>query len=316
MATEFPTLLDIAKASGVDAVVGLIDEVAISTPEVTGVDMRGNVVPRVGASRTIDGVSYETLVRIADPTVRFRDANEGVPGTKSRYENRIVSTYTLNPRWECDKAVADRHADGPEAYIAMEGAAQVRAGLHHIARQFYYGTGNDAKGFPGLAEVVDSTMVLDAGGTTAATGSSVWAVKFGPQNVQWVWGRNGALELAPVRLESIEDTDGNRFDAYIESILAYPGLQVGNKYSVARIKDLTADSGKGLTDDLLAQLVDLFPTSVGEPDVIFMTRRSRSQWRNSRTATNTTGAPAPLPTNYEGIPVLVTDAITNTETLS
>jgi len=37
------------------------------------------------------------------------------------------------------------------------------------------------------------------------------------------------------------------------------------------------------------------------------------QLRDSRTATNVTGAPAPRPTEVEGIPIIVTDAIVNTE---
>ena len=55
------TLLDIAKANGSDAAVGLIEEVMTYSPEVSR-----------GAARTIKGLSYKTLVRTTLPTAAFR----------------------------------------------------------------------------------------------------------------------------------------------------------------------------------------------------------------------------------------------------
>ena len=300
-----PTLLDIAKANGSDGVVGLIDEATKAHPELT-----------LAAARTIKGLNYKTLVRTANPTVGFRNANEGTAATKGAYENRLFETYILNPRWECDKAVADRYEDGPEAYIALEASAILEAAMQTLATQFYYGTGADAKGFPGLLAAYDATnMVVDAGGTTAATGSSVWALRFGPKNVTWVYGNNGSLELSDVAEQRILDASDNPFTAYVQELLAYPGLQVASLYCIGRIKKLTADSGKGLTDDLIAELLSKFPVGV-RPDVMLMTRRSLRQLQDSRTATNATGAPAPFPTEAFGVPIAPTDAITNTEALT
>ena len=93
------------------------------------------------------------------------------------------------------------------------------------------------------------------------------------------------------------------------------GLQVGNVNGLCRIRDLTEDSGKGLTDDLLAQMVATCPVGY-RPDVLFMSRRSRRQLQQSRTATNATGAPAPTPIDHDGIPIVATDSITDTEALS
>jgi len=300
-----PTLLDIAKANGSDGVVGLIDEATKAHPELV-----------LAPARTIKGLNYKTLVRTANPTVGFRNANEGTAATKGTYENRLVETYILNPRWECDKAVADRYEDGPEAYIALEASAILEAAMQTLATQFYYGTGADAKGFPGLLAAYDATnMVVDAGGTTATTGSSVWALRFGPKNVTWVYGNGGSLELSDVAEQRILDADDNPFTAYVQELLAYPGLQVASLYSIGRIKKLTADSGKGLTDDLIAELLSKFPVGV-RPVVMLMTRRSLRQLQDSRTATNATGAPAPFPTEAFGVPIAPTDAITDTEALT
>jgi major capsid protein gp7 len=315
------TLLDIAKANGTDPVVGLIDETSKAHPEITAV-----------AARTIKGLSYRTWVRTSLPTSSFRNANTGVAATKSTYENRTVDTFILNPRFEVDKAVADRYEDGAAAYLAIEANAIMESSFQQLSKQFYYGrtvTNNgigDPLGHPGLIDAYDSTnMVVDAGGTTANTGGSVWLVKFGPQWVQWVYGADGLLSVSEPMLQRVLDGSSNPYDAYCQSLLAYPGLQVGTTRGVCRIKKLTADSGKGLTDVLLSQAISKFQVGV-VPDAIFMSRRSRQQLQASRTVTlfgqggvkpsGGLATLAPIPTEYDGIPIMVTDAIQDTESLS
>jgi hypothetical protein len=90
---------------------------------------------------------------------------------------------------------------------------------------------------------------------------------------------------------------------------------VGSVNSICRIKKLTADSGNGLTDDLIAQALEKFPAGV-RPDVMFMSKRSRRQLQNSRTAVNATGAPAPFPVESHGVPIVVTSALSNVEALT
>lgn len=300
-----PTLMDIAIANGCDPVVGLIEEVVKAHPELT-----------LGAARTIKGLNYPTLVRTALPTVGFRNANEGYTPGKSTWERRLWECFILNPRWECDKAIADSYEDGAAAYISLEANGMMEAATIALCSQFYYGTGSDAKGFPGLLASLDTTnMVVDAAGTTDNTASSLWAVRFGPQDVQWIWGNNGSMTVSPVSEARVLDGSSNPYTAYVQEMLARPGLQVGNKWAIGRIKKLTADSGKGLTDTLIATLLSKFPVGRG-PDILLCSRRSLQQLRASRTATNATGAPAPFPTEAFGVPLVPTDAITDTEALA
>ena len=156
----------------------------------------------------------------------------------------------------------------------------LEAAMQTLASQFYYGVQLDTnKGFPGLISAYDTTdMVVDAGGTTASTGSSVWAVRWNNQDVQWIWGNNGSLELSDVSEQRILDALSNPFTAYVQEIFAHPGLQVASKWSVGRIKKITADATKTLTDALIATLLAKFP--VGKmPDVLYMSRRSLAQLR-------------------------------------
>lgn len=300
-AATMPTMLDMVKFQGNDAVVGLIEEVISKVPELALLPARG-----------IPGRSYKTLARTSLPTTSFRNPNEGSDESKSGYEEREVQTFALNPSWKCDKMVADIHPDGPEAYIATEGAGMTRAAAMAICRQMYYGRDNDAKGFQGLINFVDSGMVVDATGTTVNGGSSVWAVKFGLQDVSLCFGANGDLSLEDVRIESAFDASGKRFTAYVQELSSWVGLSVLSKWSVGCIKNLTTQDSKKLTDSHLSQLLELFPE---DPDCFLMTRRSRGQLQRSRTATNATGAEAPRPTEYEGIPIVVSESLVNTEAI-
>jgi hypothetical protein len=166
-----------------------------------------------------------------------------------------------------------------------------------------------------LLDVVDANFLVDAGGTTANTGSSVWAVKFGSKAVQWVYGANGSMLPTEVSERDVRDTDGNPYTAYFQEMFLYPGLQVSSPRFIARIRKLTEDSGCRLTDARLSALLEKFPVGV-RPDALFMTKRSRRQLRDSRTDTNDTGREAPTPTDYEGIPIVVTESIVDTEPLT
>lgn len=312
-----PSFMDIVKANNADREVGLIDEAIRLHPELSLAD-----------TREIPGISYRTLVRtsLGNTTGSFRRANEGSMPPVHGYENRLVECYISEPRFQSDKAIADSYVDGAAAFIAMETGGTLEGEMQALASQFYYGaagTIGNAKGFPGLIDSYDATNnVVDAAGTTANTGSSCWMVRFGPQQVRWVLGSGGRMAFSPVRIESLIDASNTalRYDGYVQTMLFRPGLQVGSLFSCVRIKKLTADAGKGLTDALISQGLAKFKAGT-QPDVILCSRRSLQQLQASRTATNPTGNPAPFPTDFAGIggqniPIRITEAISNAESLT
>jgi hypothetical protein len=307
------TLLDLAKLNGADPVVGLIEEVATASPEVT-------TIP----ARTIRGTSYKTVIRNSRPTVAFRAANEGTDPTKSNFTERLVECFILSARIEVDKAVARGYEDGPEALQAIEAVGVMRAALSTVGSQTIYGTTAGAKGFVGLQDLVTTfgtELVVDAGGTTANTGSSVYAIKAGPQGVQYVYGNSSTFDLSPFREGDALDSNSKRYAAFIADLTSWIGLQCVNKFAVGRLKDATEDSGKGVTDAKLAELLSKFP--VGErPTHFLMNRRSAYQLQISRTMTASTkqeaftGILPGTPTESFGIPIIITDSINSTEALS
>lgn len=313
--TGMPNLLDLAKQRGNDVIVGLIEESILVNPEI-------GVFP----ARTIGGTSYKTLVRTGYPTAQFRSANEGTPRSKSSFENRVVETYIIDSQVGADKAVADAWEPGGAPAYQMIEAAGVLEGVHRrIAKSIYYGNSpasvtaglGDAKGFPGFIDCYDNTAAheIDATGSTAKT--SVWAVKLGIKDVHMIEGGNSTLSLLPEwRIQSLLDSNNNPFTAYVNSLMGWLGMQVGSVNSLIRIKNIGTDTGKGFTDALGQAALELFPTGVF-PDYFICNRRSRRQLTQSRQPLATGALPTnvivPLATEIEGVPLLVTDAISNNE---
>jgi hypothetical protein len=313
------TFLDVAKLNGSDAVVGLVEESIVSAPEV-------NLFP----VRTVKGTSYKTLARTGRPSVDFIAASQGIPAGKSTFENKTFECAILGGRVEVWKSVLDAPENGtPEDIKATEAIGVMESAMEKIGSQIFYGTTDlgSAKGFSGLANFVDGAMILDATGTTANTGSSVYMVVFGEKAVQLVMGLNAKIELGEFRVESLEDADGNKGPGEVADLCSWIGLQCASKYAVVRIKNLTEQDGKGVTDALLSKAQELFPAKM-KADAIFMSRRSRRQLKDSRAAKVSLqsggkqgdlgggSAYVPTPTDFEGIPIIATDSILNTEPIA
>ncbi len=313
-----PTLLDIAKLNGNDKVVGLIEE-----------NLKVSAAAQVIPFRTVKGTSYTTGVRTGLPTAGFRTANDGQVASKSTFAKRIVECFIFGGNIEADVAVADAYEDGAAAWQMIEGAGIVEAGLRALSSQVFYGVTADANGFAGLkafatysgTTAAGDALTINAGGSTSTTASSVYLVKYGPQHVQFVGGQNGRFTLPDFYKQMVNGNTG-RYEAYVSALTAWIGLQILNENAVRRIANLTEDSGKGLTDALLAKAFAEFPSGI-VPDAIFMSRRSRRQLQASRTVTlfgQGSGRPnqpnvAPIPTEYEGVPIHVDDAILNTDAI-
>ncbi|TWT51835.1 hypothetical protein KOR42_33080 [Thalassoglobus neptunius] len=314
MANVYMTLADIAK----------INDKNLADIEVTDLLDDAPVLKVLGADESSNGESHKYTKETGAPVVGFRAANDGRENKASADTLVTIALKILDASFTVDKAVADIHNKGPEYILAREGRRHLKAAMAGAEAQFFYGVGADSAGFAALADNaglngLSDAMVVNATGTTADTGSSVWAIRTNDSGSDLMaigGGRgNSGFNIEWGETEVIRAAGSTGFyPAYFTPISAWMGLQIGSAYSVGRIANLTADAGKGLTDDLIAELLSKFPAT-RKPNLLAMSRRSLLQLQQSRTATNATGAPAPFPTESHNVPIVVTDSIGNTEAL-
>jgi hypothetical protein len=262
--------------------------------------------PMIGDSMTL-------TVRTDLPDVRFRKYNEGVARSKSKFETRIFQAMPISHQIAVDKELADNQVDRGR-FLQNHASGVMESKMRLISSQFYYGTGADSKGFPGLiAQTLSGAAhTVDAGGSTAKT--SVWLLGIGPERIEFLLPGGRTATLNPDwPVETVYDASGNPFQAYSNWLNGSIGLRVANKNTAIRIYDIGTDTGKGLTDALLYKALEKADDLKFMPTHIFMRGRSLEQLRASRVATNATGAPVPLPTTWEGIPIIRTAGITLAE---
>lgn len=273
------TLLDAAKL-GTDAgkTSRLVEATADAAPEVFTIA----VIP----SR---GTSYYSAKRTGLPTVAFRRANEGQTVTKSTFTLELKEMFRLESIYEVDRAIAHAYAGGWERFLDIEGQGHVRSALTTIGQQMFYGTASDALGFTGLKQLLPkgAAIVVDAGGTTAATASSVYAAKIGAEHVSFAINEGTPLVPSKPISQQKRLSDGTMLPIYCGGVGIWIGLQVANENCIGRVCNVTADAGKGVTDALIASLLQKFPKGF-KPDFLYMSARSLAQLRQSR-STNTQG---------------------------
>lgn len=276
---------------------------------------------QAAAARSVRGNSFVYTRQTAAPGVGFRAANDGVENVKTTYEKVTVNLGILDASFAVDVAVAQSDERGWQHIMGVEAMNHLRQAMFEVEQQIINGTvGNvTTNAFDGFADQsnldgLSDSMVIDGGGSTANTGSSVYLVRVGEGDVQVLWGQNGEISIGEMQIVERAGSGTGRFPAYYHPITGWCGVKIGSTYSVARIANLTEDADDGLTDDKIYQAMALFPAD-RMPTHILMNRRSLRQLQNSRTATNATGAPAPFPQSVEGVPIIVTDAISSTEAL-
>lgn len=310
MADTFMTLDDLVK----------LNDQNLADFEVSDLLMACPLLAVLHAQPSSNGTNHSYLKESGAPVVGFRSLSHGRFNSADADTNVEIALKILDASFSEDKAGADIYKKGAQAYLARRSKRHLRSAFKGAEKQILYGTGSDADGFVGLAQastvdaLADTDHVVNAGGSTANGATSVWLINSGEDAVSVITGNDGQIQIGDITVIKNVDADGKSYPAYYVPILGWIGLQVGSAWDIVRIVNLTTQDGCGLDDDLLSQAMEKFPTDK-KPTHIAMSRQSRGQLQRSRTATTATGATAPIPTEYEGIPIVCTDQIVNTEAL-
>lgn len=295
------TLLDLAKLeNGIGY--NIIEENVSRAPEL-----------RLIPADTMVGDTMQLTVRTDLPTVGFRDANEGTPRSKSTYINRVFQTAILDHQTAIDKAMADKRNPIARARLfENHSSGALEAAFRHVGKQFYYGTGNDAKGFPGLLAQYKAAATHEVDATGTAAKSSVWFLRVGVETIEFLFGNDRTITFgSDWPIETVYDAASNPFQAYTNWMTGNIGMRVANQNSAVRIKNIGTASGKTLTFTHMRTAYQKMTDLGWEPTHIFMSPRSQEQlWNVSVTAENPNPA---VPTSWQGIPIVVSNSISNDE---
>lgn len=293
-------------------------------------------------------LKYETLTRTAYPNAGFHDMGGGHANSKSGWKNETFECFPFGGRVQVAKHIADNNKRGGAAGLfAAEGSGIAKASMFAIAQQIYGGRVIGSKGFPGLKNFTAfgttftdpltgktySLYINGSTGATAGTGSSIYMIKFNragqgqiPDGVTLTFGTGSVFNLEDPIVESVVDPNDSTkmLRVYASDLQGFAGLIIPNQHCVRRIGNLSSDSGKKATWDLMDTAWQSWPQGV-KPDVIMMSARSQAQLQaDSTVVVNATagqarqpGQPlkAALPTEYNGVPIIVTDAIPDNDAI-
>jgi hypothetical protein len=283
---------------------------------VTDVFNAAPVLVKMAATTASNGTTHRYIKEVGAPTVGFRTVNGGLDNNIADDDLVSIDLSILDASYAVDKAMADAYKGGPEALLARYAKKHLRAALFAFESQIF--TSTQTNGFSGLDDELDNyghAMVVDGGSHTGSANTSVWAIRTGDdeQDAMVVLGQEGQIVIGQSVEQRLSTTDSppKHYSGIWTPIQAWVGLQIGGSKSVGRIANLDTGSNK-LTDAKLADLISRFPAGRG-PTLIAMSRRSQYQLQSSRTATNSMGTEAPFPQEAFGVPIIVTDAISDTE---
>lgn len=310
------SLYTLIQRNGSDALTGLIEDFTQYSPEYSQIP----VITRAG-------ITYKTLSRTSLPGAGFRLVNQGITGSASTYAQRVHEMFFVDTPLIVDEAVykGDDGVTGDILY--QEGQGGLQSTINLIANQTYYGAVADgSNGFVGLR----SQLLPTGSGLTAVTASSAqntttaYGLWLNPQGVTYSVGKYGEIAFPPFQRQFVSTnttaaSTPSGFWAYVSNISCYIGLSVGSLYSVFGITGVSLAAP--LTDALaLNQLIQV-PLTRRAGFTWFMNKTAWGSLQKSRTAINfqpataKSGTPAwsPPPLELEGYPIVVTEALTNTE---
>ena len=304
----------VTNAGQVDVTRGIVEEALAAVPEMQFFD-----------ADIIAGTVVNTLARVSLPTVAFRNIGDPVSSTRSGYETRPATLKMLSGRAEVtDAEVLANGLMTKDEQLVSESVAVLTAAFQALAKQIW--TGSDAKGFTSAMSLVDAAMVTRAGDGEAGANTSVWFVGNGAKTKCGILFSKNSGILADADIEFRKgdilvkngDTVTGVEPGWIGDLTSYAGFHVANKKSLARLCNVTAETG--LTDDMLTDCIEAYAqmNNGAKPDGIFMSFNARKMLRKSRNLTlKAEGGDlsrfAPTPVEIDGIPIIATNAILDTE---
>jgi hypothetical protein len=299
MANDLKTVAEVVAINGQDFDSGEFSDILNDAPALAA----------MGVKESSNGKDHKYVKKTAPPIVGFIGNGVGRDFSKLTSIPVTDSLEAIDGSVMMPKVAADA-SDDREGTIQTEIMEHLKASMFEWEKQIFNGTNNSPTGFNGFADVVSdtsNTQFVNGGGTGGGSVyTSVYMVRVNGSINGIAPVMNYNLEVGETIVQNYDPGDGKNAPHYYTPVFGYTGLQIGNNYSIVRVGNL--DGSDSLTDDLLSQALEKFPAG-SAPTHIFMNRAQRGALQRSRTTYSPTGQPAVLPSEYEGLPIVITEAL-------
>lgn len=297
--------------------------------EVAAQANRGLASMMVRAGNESDGNT--TVVRETYPSGQWSAVSEGVPSEISTTRELWDAAGTLESFSIIPKRYVTKTADQRAARFQEESAFAIGLSEEVEATVFAGDRTTAPKEFTGLEQRYNSSssgnnsaQVVDMGGSGGDC-TSMWLVSWGQMRTSLFFGKNhtGGLQTTDLGLDKVQlsSSSANHIMAYSTHYEWNVGLMVEDYRSIARVANI--DTGTFAAVDVLSDaMIDAYyniPTKVMSPDARWYCNRTMAAELHKKSRANTNvnlslenweGRMIP---HFLGIPIIQTDAITNTE---
>lgn len=324
MATQ-TTLIDLAKARGNDAQVGIVEALTHDNP-----------ILRLTPAKPIAGLMYKYQRRSFLPDVAFRGANQGVASSAGKTEQVIVETKIISGLSKVDKVVANAYPGGAVAYRTDQDSAFISSIGNTFNAAAYYGNqATNPLQFNGLANILNVksgssngfNTCVSAGGSGANAQTSIYFWSFRPANVigygnlpgvEMPLGNGMLPEGEDLGTLLVNDADSLQYPAYVTAFTFQPGLAVYDTRAIGRLCNITSSAPPTATliNSIITQMHPY------KPDLMTMSKATFSLMQNLKsTASSYFYIPNTMGNEdlfqraqyFSGIPFMIDENIVDTE---
>jgi hypothetical protein len=170
-----------------------------------------------------------------------------------------------------------------------------------------------------MADIAATTNVINEGGTGSDL-CSIFVVDWGPTSCYMVYpkGSMAGLEHKDKGIETVRDSSGNMYEAYVDKFSWKAGMVVKNTKSIGRIANIESTGASNIFDeDNLITLMNRMTRGPGRRIYVNETVKTQMEIRakdktNIHYTTVNDIAPGPV-TFFKGVPVRLVDQMLITE---
>lgn len=206
------------------------------------------------------GAQHLTTVRTGLPDVTWGRLYKGTPNDKSQRAQVTDATGFVEGRSAVDARLVDELSNGNGPALRLsEADAFLESIGQEVASNIFYGNDVDQpETFMGLSprfndlSATNGNQIVDAGGA-GSDNTSIWFVTWGDTQASLIYPQGSYMGIKREDLgkQTVQDGDGNRYEAYEEVFRQHVGASVRDWRYISRIANIDVS-------DLHAGNVQLF----------------------------------------------------------